>query len=325
MLRSTHDNTDGICPDRGQTVEVRNRTISHTSESSATQPPTIMRFCTFAVDTGLTHSPGLPPELRLMVYKAAFPEMDQPIGDEEPEDFSESKRVYIGTFMKRQAQPDPDLCKYCNFRKRICWNNRLRRAFTGNFARDPTTRTEFLTEYLRQVRFYKDIEEHNDGTKANSYLWRFLSLLDESGLLGQMKHLTIETHWNAMAFVRPHVEKLYWDAPIGHILAVLFRFRVKCELSFIMGPPTYKPILGRMTEIVKVNMSRDKIDKYFTSSCSDPYHDEYFKETNKLFSDDAVLSESIDRFEKITCEECNRMHEYLHDHPVLKYPIDFSE
>ncbi|USP76207.1 hypothetical protein yc1106_03481 [Curvularia clavata] len=316
MPPSTHDDPGDIRADTGPTDTTHSRTVSHTSDLNGNQPPTTKRFCTFAVDTGLTHSPGLPEELRLMVYKAAFPEMNRPVYEKDP---------YTRTSLECQTPCGLEWYRECFLPERNGWNDRLRRAFTSNFARDPTTRIEFLTEYLHRVQISKETESHTDSTKGDLSLWRLLSLLAKSGLVGEMKHLVFEPDPDTITMGPMCVEQGSGDASIGRTLAVLFHFRVKCELTFMMIPPVYKPILDRMTEIVKANISRDEIDKYFTSSCADPHHDKYFKETAKIFSDDAVFSELIDRLQLFLLDSSPLIDFYPYDHPVLRYPIDFSE
>jgi hypothetical protein len=54
-------------------------TTGATSDETEMAAPPPKTHCTFAVHTGLTDSPALPPEVRLEVYKKAFPEMDRSV------------------------------------------------------------------------------------------------------------------------------------------------------------------------------------------------------------------------------------------------------
>ena len=150
-------------------------------------------------------------------------------------------------------------------------------------------------------------------------------MIAKQGLVGELKHLMIEPYRPITDLGRLDMEKAYRGAEIGRIFAVPFHFRVKCELTFMMVPPAYEPILDRITKIVKANMSRDEIDKYFASSCSDSYHDKYFEETTKLFSEDIVILELMDRFENMLLDETETIVKYVEDNSVQEYALDFSE
>ncbi|KAJ6200517.1 hypothetical protein J3E72DRAFT_266306 [Bipolaris maydis] len=148
---SSHE-TGGTRADEGEAGEKPNHTVSNDPKQDVTQTQAKKRFCTFAVNNGLTDSPGLPPELRLMVYKAAFPEMDPFLVYESPDDYAKNKLVFIGpighcdhhAYLLKDPILGDVVCARCA--RAPPKNDRLRAALGSNFARDPVTRLEFLTE-----------------------------------------------------------------------------------------------------------------------------------------------------------------------------------
>lgn len=355
---STHNDTDDICASEARTDEVHACTVSGTSSSNATQSPNTKQFCTFAVNTGLTHSRGLPPELRLKVYKAAFPEMDRSTVDEKAGSITDPKLVFVGPWHNSpeanecqdkcrdlykeknsekfprygDCELDVQMCTYC-MRKKMCdvgCDNRLREVFASNFARDPKTRVEFLTEYLRQVRFYQRRVSYNSAcscsdcdirkldSRRNLHLWRFLSMLAASGLVDELKHLTIDSAYHEL-----HCNVEFWNVPIGDIFAILFRFRVKLQVSFDRMPPTCKPILDRIMEIVKMNLSCDSIDEFYRHDGGRRIYSEYCDGVSRIFEDDRVLEELTEHFQNV--QEFDLRKGYLLSDSPFRYPVDFSQ
>lgn len=78
--------TDGTRADEGEAGEKPDHTVFNDLKQDGTQTQATKKFCNFAVNNGLTDSSGLPQELRLILYKAAFPEMDRSIVYKRPDD-----------------------------------------------------------------------------------------------------------------------------------------------------------------------------------------------------------------------------------------------
>lgn len=154
---SPHHEPGDIRANKGGAGKESDYTVSNNPKQDMTQTQTTKKFCTFAVNNGLTDSPGLPPELRLMVYKAAFPEMEGSIVYEEfSRYYTKNKLVFIGPVnhcdnrvcLRKDLRPWDQGCARC---VRTPKNDQLRVVLESNFARDPATRFEFLTEYVRRV------------------------------------------------------------------------------------------------------------------------------------------------------------------------------
>jgi hypothetical protein len=137
-------------------------TIGDTTKAIMSPPKT---HCTFAVHTGLSDAPELPPEMRLEVYEKAFPDMDRcfrffrvdEAGYSQPVCISQDSRCWIKCaigddekkFRQKQYPVEDGICT-CPACERRQKDNQ-RKALTSNFARDPAIRDEFLAEYLSKV------------------------------------------------------------------------------------------------------------------------------------------------------------------------------
>lgn len=103
--------------------------ISIPTESEVTLDPATKLFCTFAVHTGLTDSPGIPLELRLSIYEAAFPETDRSIVEEETGEIVRSQLVRIRDGFFCWCHPDGSVrkdhqedlkCSCGSYEMRVC-------------------------------------------------------------------------------------------------------------------------------------------------------------------------------------------------------------
>jgi hypothetical protein len=215
-------------------------TGSDTSNSNEADTPPPKTHCTFAVHTGLTDTPELPVEMRLEVYKHAFPEMDRTVVDKYTGNIALNQLVIIQYAMRKPSScldeylsKDKEHC--CLFCPRYRDNMILPRALNSNFARDPAIRNEFMTEYLNHVQFSWDFRrsEYNEYTVQS--LPKFLAMLEKGDWISAFKHLRLYIDWKqrpSKIVLKVHEGFVHDALWIGRISSVLHRYKVKCELFF---------------------------------------------------------------------------------------------
>ncbi|EUC50836.1 hypothetical protein COCMIDRAFT_32031 [Bipolaris oryzae ATCC 44560] len=311
---SPYYETGSTSADEEEADKKPDRIVSDDTKQDVTQTQATKKFCTFAVNNGLTGSPGLPPELRLMVYKAAFPEMDPSIVYKRFDDYVKNKLVFIRRVECHHDHPillkDP-ISGAIKCVSRISLppkNSQIQAALKSNFVRDPATRLEFLTEYMRYVQFcYKPgrLYHHNS---ENTDLKRFLKMLTRSDLIGKMSLLKRDI------------------VSIGYVLTILYRYKVKCELTFFhCNPRILKRLLDYLMGAYKVASSHTRRDNHHQ-------YDE-FDCTVYTFGEFNWMNEEFFYFNKVLHKLCKLMSrefqkiqganmEYKYD--ILKYPVDFS-
>jgi len=220
-----------------------------------------MTKTTYAVDTGLYDA--LPADIRLQVYKAAFPEMIRP---KRYDEFSFFYGPYVkikgrircvfehdgtlkpsSTYTKRD-----DFCTCSDCEAHRC--DYLRNAIKNPFARDPAIRQEFLSHYLSLVQFHW---HHTASEMSDHYLKRlpeFLDLMHSAGVVSALRHLSIRYKWQMGQGLYSKDLEFQIDAiRIAHIFAVLHKYQIKAELAFEEFRPCRKPFLGRVVELCKTH------------------------------------------------------------------------
>ncbi|EMD95538.1 hypothetical protein COCC4DRAFT_55066 [Bipolaris maydis ATCC 48331] len=323
---SSHE-TGGTRADEGEAGEKPNHTVSNDPKQDVTQTQAKKRFCTFAVNNGLTDSPGLPPELRLMVYKAAFPEMDPFLVYESPDDYAKNKLVFIGpighcdhhAYLLKDPILGDVVCARCA--RAPPKNDRLRAALGSNFARDPVTRLEFLTEYVRQVQFCCKPRYHHHHDRDHRDLQQFLSILAASNLIESFRYLTILVPWNGVGTKHtplPKSDAIY----IAYVLTILYRYKPKCELTFYhYNTRILRRLLDRIVELGQTNPLRHRIGNSDQGSRSN--FADFSKASGDLVRQDELLDKLSRRLKRDVFR--TRRAKAEHKYETLKYPIDFSK
>ncbi|EUC34110.1 hypothetical protein COCCADRAFT_36168 [Bipolaris zeicola 26-R-13] len=273
---SSYHETGRTRANEGEAGEKSNHTASKDPKQNVPQKQATKKFCTFAVNNGLTGSPGLPPELRLMVYKAAFPEMGPSIVYEKPDGYAKNQLVFIGPF---------------------------------------------LTEYVRQVQFCCKPRYHYHHDREHRDLQQFLSILAASNLIGSFRYLTILVPWNRIMAVykpRPKLDAIH----IAYILTILYRYKLKCELTFYhYNTRILRRLLDHIVEIGQTNPLRTGIGNSDQGSRSN--FADFLMASWDFASQDKVLDKLSRRLTREVKRTQTAKAENKYD--VLKYPIDFSK
>jgi len=176
------------------------QTMQHDVASSptSTSDAVDMTKTTYAVGTGLYDA--LPADIRLGVYKAAFPEMVRLKRYDRYSSlsgsyvkiiplslcFARSNKAYADPAM-RNEEDDHCTCFGCAQRRR----DRLRNAIKSPFARDPTIRHEFLSHYLSLVQVVWDHVYSEKSGRCLKQLPEFLELMHSAGVVSNLRHLSI--------------------------------------------------------------------------------------------------------------------------------------
>lgn len=324
---SSYHETGRTRANEGEAGEKSNHTASKDPKQNVPQKQATKKFCTFAVNNGLTGSPGLPPELRLMVYKAAFPEMGPSIVYEKPDGYAKNQLVFIGpvghcdhqSHLLKDLIYEDNVCARC--RHSPPKNHRIQAVLGSNFARDPATRSEFLTEYVRQVQFCCKPRYHYHHDREHRDLQQFLSILAASNLIGSFRYLTILVPWNQIMAVykpRPKLDAIH----IAYILTILYRYKLKCELTFYhYNTRILRRLLNHIVEIGQMNPLRTGIGNSDQGSRSN------FADFLMASWDFASQDKALDKLSRRLTREVKRTQtaKAENKYDVLKYPIDFSK
>ncbi|KAH7067052.1 hypothetical protein FB567DRAFT_616186 [Paraphoma chrysanthemicola] len=245
----------------------------------AQQLPPIHRL-----DTGIGH---LPYDIRLEIYKAAFPEMLRTIkkdsyhGDE----VVDSQQVNIQKGIRcwrienippkgpkaseedREKYRDKRLSCTCTgcveLRRR---DGRFTKALLSHFARDPETRSDFLSDYVKSVQFHWS-QADEQCSEGFATLIGFFEILRMGGLVSYFSHLTIVCEWHTTLLWE---ESCIYDRGfavgndfsedvifIGGIFSALHAYKIKAELTMTRVRPWLRPFLARMEELCKIHLPRE--------------------------------------------------------------------
>jgi len=232
----------------------------------------------YAVHTGLYEA--LPVDVRLEVYKAAFPEMKRSRVKSRPGPGGvdimkvidiqyitgcrgNTSSAYVAGHMNSTGFCT---CSTCKRRQ----EDRLRRAWTSNFARDPAIRAEFLGHYLSLVQFrwaqWKD-EYHPFFFEA---LPEFFELIHTAGLIPYFKHLSVHFIWSMKS-----TKKGVWNDDnfrsdalfLARIFGILHAYKIKALVVLDEALPCRTAFLDRIVELCKTRIKR-RMYKDGTPSCA---------------------------------------------------------
>jgi hypothetical protein len=215
----------------------------------------------YALDTGLI---ALPADIRLEVYKAAFPEINRvkarqrPSENEVPihciEEYISTTEYFRGIFFENGIRH----CPTCTAARK----DKLRIALKSHFARDPTIHEEFLKHYLALVQFSWQQLPNEVYCSVIRALPRFLDMLFKSNMAGNFKHLHLQIAWDYTGF-RVFEHRLcesYFAHDVlrcARIFGMLHKVKIKAELTFGMTTSTRVLFLKRIEELCKMHLKLD--------------------------------------------------------------------
>jgi hypothetical protein len=165
------------------------------------------------------------PDLRLEIYKGAFPEMIRPGDKDTPIHKSALASIqYVERCTGIEDGLDTDCasalnpCGPCHFRRLF---DKLTPALTSHFARDPDLREEFLHEYFSLVQFHWN-RKFERGDAAIPVFSQFFETYREH--VKSLKHLTLQLSWKYTGLVAYIPSR--WLRRNGRLMIIFGRTRL---------------------------------------------------------------------------------------------------
>jgi len=251
----------------------------------------------YAVHTGLYEA--LPADVRLEVYKAAFPEMNRTYEKFQPWNVVYYKQIAIQyrlpCWNKYEYLQSSGFCSCPACESRRDRADQLSKAMTSNFARDPAIRTEFLTHYLSLVQFewYRPrCETHATFIET---LPGFFNLILFAGLIPAFKHLSLNHPWRMRrlrkgATIDISNEGLKTDAlALGRIFAILHAYKINAVLTMTGISRFRTPFFDRIVTLCNMHLQRRTYSDGTPSIGWCTVGGEGTTEYEKLFTEDEEL------------------------------------
>ncbi|KAH7062773.1 hypothetical protein BKA63DRAFT_190856 [Paraphoma chrysanthemicola] len=291
------------------------------------------------LDTGISH---LPFDIRLEIYKAAFPEMLRTLKKNwwDDKEVLDSKQIriqyrmdcWLEEFWSRRdvkaSEEDikwyleerlPCICGGCISRRER--DDQLTKAIRSHFTRDPTTRNEFLSAYVKSVQFrWSRIDEQ--WARGFTTLLELFEILRTGGLISCFSHLTIVYDWRTRltlegpGIIDDNFEK---DVEfISGIFSVLHAYKIKAEITMTRARPWLGPFLARIKELCKTHLRRQ-------SPMSIPYMSSFLtnRQSHSILWDEElrkIVEPQLARDEAWIEED-----DYRYDKKAWCYKVDFSD